>query len=266
MSILIRFMGVIAMCVLALPMQAQHLADPFLTKDFEAHVKSIDEFMARFNGTEAFPGLDKQAPDFMLRNLASLFDHEEMTPFKKQQGLKFIQAVIDSHANLAYADSGWYAVARCEVKFKNKPTQITLVLHPERIRGERFRWVFCGADSINGNLIDISRKSAISPVEHEIHFMELQSIFKYNRQNIFSYRETGYQVDQLTAFLALVQAGSIEFSQVNELRFVFTQVPGYVFTVDERGRKGTNAGWLISDFQQKNDLDKKKYIRKLLGK
>lgn len=254
------------MCVLASPMQAQHFADPFLTKDFEAHVKSIDEFMARFNGTEAFPGLDSQAPDFMLRNLASLFDHEKMTALQKQQGLMFIQAVIDIQAKLSYADSGWYAVARCDVKFKGRPTHVTLLLHPERIKGERYRWVFCGADSVSGNLIDTNKKSAISPVEHEIHFMELQSIFKNNRQNIFSYRETGYPVDQLTAFFALVQASSIEFEQVNDLRFVFTQVPGYVFTVEERGRKGTNAGWLITNLQPKNDAEKKTYINQLLGK
>ncbi|MBQ8713423.1 MAG: hypothetical protein IJ551_11495 [Prevotella sp.] len=255
----------LTLCLLAFPVQAQHLADPFLTKDFEAHVKSIDEFMARFNGTEAFPGLNKEAPDFMLRNLASLFDQKGMSTTQKQQGLKFIQTVTDSQIKLTYADSGWYAMARCDIKFKGRQTHVMLVLHPEKIKAEHYRWVFCGADSIVGNLIDANKKSSISPVEHEIHFMELQSIFRHNSQNIFSYRETSYHIDQLTAFLALVQAGSIEFEQVSDLRFVFTQVPDYVFTVEERGRKGTNAGWLISDVKQKNDIEKKKYINKMLG-
>lgn len=261
-----RLYFVLALCVLALPLQAQHFADPFLTKDFEAHVKSIDEFMARFNGTESYPGLDAQSADFTLRNLASLFDHAKMMPVQKQQARQFIQVVTDSKTQLSFADDAWYAVARCDVKYQGRSTRVTLVLHPEKMRGNRYRWVFCGADSVCGNLIDADKKAAISPVEHEIHFMELQSIFKNNNQNIFGYRASGYQIDQLSAFLALVQAGSIVFEQVSDLHFVFLEVPGYVFTVEERGRKGPNAGWLISSVQSKTDEEKMQYVNKLLGK
>jgi len=255
----------VVMCVLAFPLPAQHLTDPFLSKDFEAHVKSIDEFMARFNGTEVYPGLDQQSENFMQSNLASLFD-QKMSPAQKQLALLFIKTVTNHQTQLAYSDTDWYAVARCDIKYKGRCKKVTLVLHPEKMRGERYRWVFCGADSVSGNLIDTDYKSTISPVDHEIHFMELQSIFKNNSQNIFGYREVGYQIDQLTAFLALAQAGSIEFEQVSDLRFVFLEVPGYVFTVEERGRKGSNAGWLITSVQPKRDDEKVKYVKKLLGK
>ena len=44
------------------------------------------------------------------------------------------------------------------------------------------------------------------------------------------------------------------------------QVPDYIFVVEEKGRRGSNAGWLITSFETKTDVDKKQYVKKLLGK
>jgi len=246
-------------------MWAQHIIDPMLTQEFSEHVKSIDEFMNRFNGTEAYPGLDKSAPDYRMKNLISLCDRA-MKNELKQKVISFAQSIIDNNIHLDYTEDKWYAIAKCDIKFKGKNTYVNLILHPERINGERYRWVFCGADNVNNNLIDVQLKSAISPVEHEIHFMELQSIFKNDRQHIFSYRESNYAIDQLSAFLALAQAGSIEFDQVKDLKFVFMQVPDYIFIVEEKGRRGSNAGWLITSFEAKTVAEKKQYVKKILGK
>lgn len=244
---------------------AQHIIDPLLTQEFSEHVKSIDELMNRFNGTEAYPGLDKSAPDYRLKNIISLCDRN-MKNELKHKVLSFAHHIIDNNTRLYYTDTTWYAIAKCDIKLKGKKNYVNLILHPERIQGERYRWVFCGADNVNNNLIDIQHKSTISPVEHEIHFMELQSIFKNDRQHIFNYRESDYPIDQLSVFLALAQTGSFVFDQVTDLKFVFLQVPGYIFTVEEKGRRGSNAGWLITSFETKTDVEKKKYIKKLLGK
>lgn len=245
-------------------MPAQQL-DTSWQHEFTEHVKSIDEFMKRFNGEEAYPGLEKADENFLKLNLFSLLDHQ-MNKDAKQSAIAFVSTIINSGVKLNYSDSLWYAEAKCDVTFKGISKTITLFLCPERIKDNKFRWVLCGADGINGNLIDTDHKSAISPVEHEIHFMELTSIFKNDRQHVFGYRQNGYDIDQLSAFLTLVYAKQINFTSVSELKFHFFNVPDYRFIVEEIGRRGSNAGWLITSFKKLPQADKNKYINNLIKK
>lgn len=234
-------------------------------REFTEHVKSMDEFMKRFNGEEAYPGLDVEDESFRKLNLFSLLDHN-MQQNLKSQAQSFVNDIIASATKLNYADTLWYAEAKCDITYKGVSKNITLFLRTERIKDNRFRWVFCGADGINGNLIDVKSKSAISPVEHEIHFMELQSIFKHDRQHVFGYRQNDYKVDQLSVFLALVYAGQINFVSVSETKFHFFNVPDYRFVVEEIGRRGSNAGWLITSFEKLPQSKKHLFINKLIKK
>lgn len=250
--------------LLAGNLSAQQL-DLSWQREFTEHVKSIDEFMKRFNGEEAYPGLNKSDGSFLKLNLFSLLDHQ-MKPNLKLQAQSFVKDIMESGVKLSYADTLWYAEAKCDITYKGKEKRITLFLRPERIKDERFRWVFCGADGINGNLIDVDGKSAISPVEHEIHFMELQSIFKNDKQHVFGYRQNGYKIDQLSVFLTLMYAGQINFSSVSETKFHFFNVPDYRFVVEEIGRRGSNAGWLITTFEKLPQEQKQSFINNLIKK
>lgn len=234
-------------------------------REFTEHVKSMDEFMKRFNGEEAYPGLAASAENFLKLNLFSLLDHQ-MSQNSKQGALDFVSAIIDNNVKLNYADTLWYAEARCDITYKGKARQMTLFLRPERIRDNSFRWVLCGADGITGNLISMNDKSAISPVEHEIHFMELQSIFKNDKQHVFGYRADGYKIDQLSVFLTLIYTGQINFMSVTETKFHFFNIPDYRFVVEEKGRRGANAGWLITIFEKLPQSFKQRYIEQLIRK
>lgn len=246
-----------------IPASAQSL-DTSWKQEFTEHVKSTDEFMKRFNGEEAYPGLSPTDENFMKLNLFSLLDFN-MKPAKKQEALQFVSTIMSKHVTLHYADTLWYAVAKCEVGYKGQTKQVTLVLRTEKIRDNRYRWAICGADGI-GQLVDLNSKSAISPVEHEIHFMELQSIFRNDSQHAFGYRGSDCPVDQLSVLLTLAYAGQIEFKEVTDLKFVFLQVPDYVFYVEEAVRRGSNAGWLISTFESMAESNKHEFIQKLLGR
>lgn len=243
---------------------AQQL-DTSWQREFTEHVKSMDEFMKRFNGEEVYPGLNKEDENFHKLNLFSLLDHK-MQQELKSQTLNFVNDIISSGVKLNYADTLWYAEARCDITYKGVPKSITLFLRTERIKDNRFRWALCGADGINNNLIDVKGKSAISPVEHEIHFMELQSIFKNDKQRVFGYRQNDYKIDQLSVFLTLVYAGLIQFTSVSETKFHFFNVPDYRFVVEEIGRRGSNAGWLITSFKKLPQSEKQSFINKLIKK
>ena len=248
----------------ALIVSAQQL-DVLWQQEFTEHVKSMDEFMKRFNGEEAYPGLNKSDENFRMLNLFSLLDHQ-MKQDQKQKALAFVDAILSSDVKLSYADTLWYAEAKCDISYKGKAKTVTLFLQTECIKNNKFRWVFCGADGISGNLIDVDSKSAISPVEHEIHFIELQSIFKNDKQHVFGYRKNGYKIDQLSVLLALIYAGQISFTSVSEMKFHFFNVPNYHFVVEEIGRRGSNAGWLITTFDKLSQKSKNAYINKLTNK
>jgi hypothetical protein len=250
--------------LLAGNLSAQQL-DLSWQREFTEHVKSIDEFMKRFNGEEAYPGLNRSDDNFRKINLFSLLDHQ-MKNELKSQALDFVEHILSSNVRLGYADTLWYAEVKCNIIYKGNTKNVTLFLRPERIKDNRFRWVFCGADGINGNLIDLNSKSAISPVEHEIHFMELQSIFKNDKLHVFGYRQNDYKIDQLSVFLTLMYAGQINFTSVTETKFHFFNVPDYRFVVEEIGRRGSNAGWLITSFETLSQSEKQIFINKLTKK
>ncbi len=234
-------------------------------REFTEHVKSIDEFMKRFNGEEAYPGIAKEDDNFLKLNLFSLLDRG-MNNTLKQKATEFVSTIIESGVKLHYADTLWYAEAVCGITYKGKPKKVTLFLCPEKITNNRYRWAICGAKGIYENIIDVKSRSAISPVEHEIHFMELQSIFKNDRQHSFGYRKNDYQLDQLSVLLTLIYDGQIDFLSVDETKFFFLNVPDYVFKVEEVGRRGSNAGWLITSFQKVLQSEKTEYITNLLNK
>ena len=234
-----------------------------LNETFSRHVKSVDELMKRFNGEELYPGLDTADAAVREKNLVLLMD-AEMDQAEKNKVPAFISTVLESRASLSYESREWMAIATCDMKYKNKTLPVTLTLRTEQVKPRVFRWAVCGADGLTGQFID-TRHRAISPTEHEIHFMELKSIFHNDKNGIFGYMETSRTVDQLSVLLALIHAGAAEISTVNNLEFVFFEVPGYVFTIQEKQRRDDNAGWLISEIKCMGDTEKQQYFKKLTG-
>ena len=265
-----RFTILLTVCLTTLSACAQqNLPDANLSLEFSQHVKSMDEFMQRFNGAETFPGLKADDPQMLRKNLFSLLNGKMEFSSKEEmveEATRFVDAILADSTRLHYADSLWYARARCSITYKGKPMEVQMILRTEHIKDDLYRWAICGIDGLEGHVIHSEKKFAISPVEHEIHFIELQSIFANNSENIFGYREAGRTIDQLSVFMALAQTGTIKFNQVENLTYFFFQVPGYMFTVDEFGRRGHNAGWLISSFALIDEAEKTVMINNILGK
>jgi hypothetical protein len=179
--------------------------------------------------------------------------------------MDFIKAVNDNQVKLSYESPDWIAVATYLGKYKGKQFKVRLALRTECIRGNVYRWAICGADGVLGQIVDTLQRRAISPTEHEIHFIELQSIFHNECDDIFGYREEGRTIDPLSVFFALIHSGAAKMETVADLKFVFLEVPGYVFTIEEKARKANNSGWLITEIQRMNNAEKQQYVRKLTG-
>lgn len=244
------------------------LPDPTLKDDFDNYVKSVDEFMHRFNGEELHPGINISDADYRKKNMLWLFNFDIDKEVKLEQlpkMEKFIKTAIDNKVKLAFSDSTWFAKACFMATYKGKEVELTMILCTEPTTKSRNCWKICGIQGIEKlGFYTENKPYSISNIEHEVNFAELSTIFKNNKANIFGYMSKRKHIDQLSVFMTLVRMGLISYGYVSELSFIFTSVPDYVFTIKEYGRRGNNAGLLISSFEQCKD--KQKFINQLINK
>lgn len=250
---------------------AQILFDSVFNSDFAAQVKSIDEFINRFNGTE----MNKQIKNDSTgrrNNIIALFDYQmnhlglSNDDFKSFI-LNFVNLSIKSGIKLKITDSAIWAEAKSSIKVEGKKKTIAIILKSETYKENRVRWAIAGVRGLaEEGIINTTKYRAISPVEHEIHFMTLDEIFHNNTADIMDYRSKDATIDELSVFLTLVMTKKIEFDRVEKLTIHCLEVPGYIFTINEQGRTGNNSGWLISNLMLSSDNEKKQYTKKLLNK
>ena len=112
-------------------MGQSYISDPTLKKDFAAQVKSVDEFIARFNGKESKPGLNSKSK--RRDNILSLFDFNMSHGGLNDADFKnllsnFTKEVIDWKDSLSIASNGTIAEAVCLFKYEGKEKEINSIV------------------------------------------------------------------------------------------------------------------------------------------
>lgn len=246
-----------------------NLPDMTLEIDFAAQVKSLDEFIARFNGDETKPGL--KSDSLRRDNIISLFDfkmsHEGLDENSfKQQILDFTRSALGWEKKLSLSSEGVIAEANCIIKFEKKQYNIVILLKRDStIKGNK-KWSIEGVRGLEKLGLFDNKRVTISPVDHETHFISLQDLFQSNRKLVASLRANDKEIDQMSFFFGLCLSKAIDFVRVDELKFHFMDMPMYNFVVEEKGREGTNSGWLITKIvRTPNAIEKTKYFNFLIG-
>lgn len=249
---------------------AQSIPDMTLSSDFRAEVKSLEEFASRFNGEESKPGL-KNDENSRRDNIVSLFNfqmdkgNDSRAEFTSKIN-EFVDSVLVNNVVFKISDAGLWAECSCLMKFKDKEKKLTLILQSEEYKEGKYRWAIVGVRGIGKlGLYNTERYYAISPVEHEIHFMGLNNYLNANPNHAFGYRGLDCKIDNLSVFFTLIRTGNLSFEIVEKQTFHYYDIPGYVITIDEYSRKGTNSGWLISSFDRVSHEDKINRLNKLIG-
>lgn len=248
---------------------AQSFPDMTLDKDFAAQVKSVDEFIQRFNGDELHPELKREDRMF---NILALFDYEmnheglSDSAFKKKV-MDFVYQVNADGAKIKLTDDAFYAEADITVNISGKQTSLSIFLQSQTYNKDRIRWAIVGVHGLTqAGIIDTEHFYGISPVDHETHFMSIGDIFAHNVPEIIGYRGKDTKIDELSVFLTMAKLDKIRIVNVNELTMHCLEIPNYVFTINEKGRRGRNSGWLISKIIKINENEKNEYKSKLLGR
>lgn len=259
-------------CFLLFTIMASLIADgqtSLLDAQFNATVKSVDEFMARFNGIESKPGVANEG-ESRRNNILALFDYTIESRTSSLENFKntlteFVSTIDERNVQLQLVDVNAWSEVKTKFIYGKKSLKITLVMHLEHINNDEKRWVIAGVRGLEQAGLYDKGLSVISPVEHELHFMGLSDLFLQNKSLIASCRSSQRDIDELSMFLGLTMCGSLKFSEVSDVEFHFTNVPGFIFTIREIMREGSNCGWLITDLKRANDKEKEMFINNLFG-
>lgn len=236
---------------------------------FNATVKSVDEFMARFNGIESKPGVTNDG-DSRRNNILALFDYKMESRSSSIKSLEkdvndFIASVDGRNVQLRLVDADVWSEVETKFQYGKQSINITLVMHQERINKEEKRWVIAGVRGLTDARLYDKGASIISPVEHELHFMGLSDLFLQNKSLIPSCRSSQREIDELSMFMGLAMCGALKFTDTSDVKFHFTTVPGFIFTIREVMREGNNCGWLITDLKRADNKEKEAFINNLFG-
>lgn len=250
--------------------QAQVFPDMTLSSDFRAEVKSLEEFMLRFNGIESKPGIENDT-NLRRNNLICLFNFQMEKGSNSREEFagrvnEFLDSILMNNVEFRISNSGLWAECACRMKFQGKEKKLTLILQSEEYKEDRYRWAIVGVRGLNElGLYNLDKYYAISPAEHEVHFMGLNNYLNANPNNAFGYRGKTCKIDPLSVFFTLVRTGEILFELVERQTFHYFDIPGYIITIDEYSRRGTNSGWLISSFDKVSQEEKINRLNKLIG-
>lgn len=232
----------------------------------EAKIGLVDEFIKRFNGQELHPNISCTDSTYRRDNMLHLFN---ASIEKKDSILNEIQIFIDTISQdstiLNYSDTTWFAIANCKGTLYGKPVNFDLYLSVQYRFDDMYKWVIAKADGKCFNVAprDSSENIILSPDSHETKFISLRRMTIEQPFNVSLFMTNGFEYDQTSTFVYLVKSNKLKIDYVENLEFVFTQVPGYVFHIKYFERESTNSGWLINRFYKIDDRIKSEMLHSL---
>lgn len=241
--------------------------DSFLNSLNVAYVKSIDEFIKRFNTEEFHPDIYyEEEENLRTRSLLSLFD---WLRFQIDDSntisllISFADLVCWNDIQLNMEDGGIYAEVQCLFEYKQQEVPINIVFEYENIRDDYYKWAVVGATGlIESKILDTSCNGYLNPIQHELHFPDLASACESDLTRFISFDRS---VDQLFFLLGMIRTGQLKYISCINVFFHFTQVPNFVFVVKKENRLSYNSGYLINSLFTVDESNKQEYLKELLG-
>lgn len=234
----------------------------------KARVGLVDEFIKRFNGDSSHPNISPQDTSYRKSNILYLIEPSHNIGNKDSlynEAIKFVEVIINSAVRLNYSDRTWIAHATCKGLLDGKKVTFDVYLNVECRMEDMYKWVISSVDGecfdttprdINGNIM-------LYPDDHETKFISLGRMTKEQPFNVARFMSKGFEYNATSAFLYLVKSNKLKIDYVEELEFIFTQIPGYIFSIRYFERKSSKLGWLINRFEPISTEEKTKFLQKI---
>ena len=238
--------------------------DDRFNKVHEARVKTLNEFIHRFNAQEV-PDFVRGADGSVDRKIcvAALFDMEWINDSANRSvALAFMDRAVQDTVMLDVHDTSIYAEAHCLFYQGKQKLSLNIVLRYEQVAHDRFQWSIVGVNGLmEAGLVDTSFYGTLSPIQHELGFMRLGQAFP----EMYSFTHSGGHIDQLSYLMALSSAGKVKFGVCTGITYHCFAVPDYLFVIEQENRNTANSGWLITSVYKAGDDLKQQYIAALTG-
>lgn len=223
----------------------------------ESHVRSLEEFIERFNGEEIYPLVLDADTNKIRTTRLSLFNRDLLTIESTRDsmlsaGAAFIDSVEASGVKISMADPGCWVEAHCDFIYDDRKIKLTLKMTMEEFQPEYWRWAISDVVDVDDGLRGKDpRPLPIAPTEHEFDFSHLDDYFSTLRKSISRTASARRQIDLLSYFFGIASAGGIKYEQCHRVVFHCAQIPGWTFTAEQIHRiEESNSGWLINTFDK----------------
>lgn len=234
----------------------------------EARVGLVDEFLKRFNGDTSHPNISTQDTSYRKSNILYLIEPSKNIGNKDSiynEAVRFVNAIIKDSVRLNYCDNTWVARAKCKGMLDGKSVSFNIYLNVEHRKDDMYKWVI---SSVDGECFNVTPRDMISnimlyPDDHEIKFISLGRMTNEQPFNVARFMSKGFEYDATSAFVYLVKSDKLKIEYVDELEFIFTQVPSYIFSIKYYERESSKLGWLINRFETISREDKCKFLKAL---
>lgn len=228
----------------------------------------LDEFLERFNGEAIHPEISVTSVDGRKKNLMALLDFAQFTSKEDtlfKEASKMMDIVLRDSIRINFSDTTWVAIAHCKGTMGNKNVKFDLFLTVQHRKLDMYKWVINKAD---GELFSVAPKNdneriMLDPDSHETNFISLRRATREQPQNINKFMSKSFDYDATSVFTYLVYSGKLKIDYVEDLEFVFTQIPEYIFHVKYFERESQNSGWLIHSFYKSSSSEKATFLYNL---
>jgi hypothetical protein len=221
-------------------------------------IKQFSEFVDRFN--QDFYEVPDMDPDRSLvldrkQSIILLFNRNDprFNLYSPQFSSEYIEMVlhfsediVEQQEYLSKHSDRIKAFATVRVVNKGKPDSVRIMLVQEVKDTNLVKWVISGveADFLHIPERDTTQVRFLSPVSHELGFMDLKKAFNEPGQ-VVNYTQKNFTYDPLSVFLKGISEREIVFDQITKVEYEIVFESGYRITLAEVQSNEKLPGWCI---------------------
>lgn len=217
-----------------------------LSKRFKVQSFQLNQFINRFNFEEPLNiGNFEQSRKV---NLLALLNQVDTFLLRQAITTGFLDTFSTVNHKIIPEIDNWQSNVYAEFSYKGKPVEIILSLKLNGTESEGYSWEITKVQSrlFEPPSVDNNKGIFINPQNNEIMFSELSKFFQAGTNDPVSIYEQPFYYSPLSSFRDYIKNNEIIFSHIAKMQYVFINIAGYSFTVENFIRNQMNAGLLIS--------------------
>lgn len=233
--------------------------DSLLQVEYLRSVKQFSEFTTRFNQDfYEVPGPSGQGwrVDRHLAILMLFYDDDprfdknsaEYSPHYIDRVMRFIHDVTENGLVIDKHSDQVRAIARMQISYNGSRDTVKVFLVQEIEDPQLVRWVISGIEGASLQIPDrdTSQRRFLSPVSHELGFMDLTNAMN-EPEKMINYTNRNFEYDMLSVFLHSLATGIIEFGQILSVDWEVFINDRYTLRIGERLLRSKHYGIVIYD-------------------